>query len=162
MPATQTTPVDFWADRFGMDGVISIRHFGMCAYVADREVNKIIRPQAKRTFGASLLGGDVGFVLHHEMGGVGKGRGSTPRPLSLSACNLMNFPEIVKLSSISNGDISDDFVRTVRGLLTQIPATASEILSSLGNNFFDKNSLERVPILAAFLRDRLKPLSVPI
>jgi hypothetical protein len=135
-----------------MEGVVSFRDYGKCIYLAEGEVFRIYRPQSMRRFGATLLGGDIGFVLRSELPAIEKTSRSVPRAPSLSVCSLMNLPHIVALSALNNGGIALEFVAEVGRYVRALPTTQHEIDQAFGPGFLNLNALQRIPIMSAFLR----------
>jgi hypothetical protein len=141
--------------RLNMDGVARFAS-GRCVYADCGEVLHLFRPKARRPVGGRqaerVLLGDIGFVLKAECADPAAKLRMTRDPASLTFCPLMNFPEIVSVSTLSGNEISAEFANGLRRYLSAIPTTLQGIESNLGPNFLDLIGLERVPILARFLR----------
>jgi hypothetical protein len=140
----------------GMDGVIRFRDRGECIYFADQGVLKLYRPQSARRVGGRAdernMSGDIGFVLQAELPPEAERHRPVAGALSLSLCPIMNFPAIVRFSAVTNDKASGEFVAELRRHLKALPNTLAGIRKHLGSDFLDRSPLDRVSVLAAFLR----------
>jgi hypothetical protein len=144
-----------FVSQMRMDGVLRFREYGDCLYSAEDEVLKLYRPKSVRRIGGRtgdrVQMGDIGFVLRADVAALPASRPLTP-PSSLSICPLMNLPELVRFAAISDGHVSDEFVTELGRYLRALPSTNEQIRTRLGEEFLSRNALERVPVLARFLR----------
>ena len=144
------------SSRLGMDGVMRFGTFGECIYAERNDVLHLFRPKSKRPVGGGpsdrVLLGDIGFVLKSDGADPAASPRLTAESASLTLCPLMNFPNIVSVSAMCGSDVRAEFVQELHRLISAIPSTVREIHSDLGPDFLDHIRLERVPILARFLR----------
>lgn len=133
------------------DGILDIRGFGKILSFRRGDVIKIFRIRTKKRLGSTLLDGDLGFFLRRSIQDI-HSAGKVDKPESLTACPIMNFPDLVRESTVRDGRVSDKFIDKATTLLERIPAFSIDINTNLGDNFFSKDILERIPILADHLR----------
>lgn len=140
------------AIQFKMDGIARFKTLGDCLYVEDEDVLKLYRPKARRPVGGSgpsrVLLGEIGFVLRGE---IAAGPRSLEEPPSLSLCPLMNFPDVVGASEMTDGKVGSQFISRLWRYFAAIPAGREQIEQSLGSDFLNLSRLERVPRLARHL-----------
>jgi hypothetical protein len=98
--------------------------------------------------------GAIGFVVISELPPLNGVRGLVPPGASLTLCPVMNFPEIVRLSAVEDGDVSPDFVEEVGRHLQVLPRTLIEIREVFGAGFLEQAELYRIPLVATFIRAR--------
>ena len=142
-----------------MDGIVRFRERLECAYMADRDVLKLYHPKVMRRIGGQprdrVLMGSIGIVLRSELSDVSS-RTWVARPKSLSMCDLMNFPTIAAKSALSDSDdVVPEFASDLQRLLSILPNTAADIGQSFGNDFLERSPLDRIPVIANFLRTML-------